>query len=87
MADNIDRRPGAARAAPPTSARREPLPWQTPKPAHDDPDAPARVRSLLEAPTYRQADRDVDFLNVDATRGVRLQIDYLKAELGLEGRV
>jgi len=41
---------------------------------------------LLESPTYRQADRDVEFLNLDATRGVRLEIDYLKAELGLEGR-
>ena len=85
MADNIDRRPDA-RAPAPSSARREPLPWQRPKPAHEDPDAPARVRRLLEAPTYRQADRDVDFLNLDATRGVRLQIDYLKAELGLEDR-
>ena len=83
MADNIDRRPGA-RAPEPSSARREPLPWQKPKPAHEDPEAPARVRRLLEAPTYRQADRDVDFLNIDATRGVRLQIDYLKAVLGLE---
>ena len=31
--------------------------------------------------SYREADRDVDFLNGDDTRGVRLQLDYLKAEL------
>jgi uncharacterized protein (TIGR00730 family) len=61
--------------------RREPLPWEEPKPAEDDPDAPARVRLLMESPTYRQADSDVDFLSLDATRGVRLQIDYSKPEL------
>jgi uncharacterized protein (TIGR00730 family) len=59
------------------------LPWQEPKPRDDDPAAPERVRRLLESPTYRQADRDPDFLDLDATRGVRLQIDYLKPELGL----
>jgi len=80
--DDTERKRG--RAPEPPTARREPLPWQEPKPAAEDPDAPARVRRLLESPTYRQADRDVDFLNLDATRGVRLQIDYLKAELGLE---
>jgi hypothetical protein len=61
--------------------RREPLPWEHPKPAQEDPQAPARVEALLASPTYRQADRDPDFLQLDDTRGVRLQIDYLKAEL------
>ena len=64
--------------------REEPLPQQKPKPAKDDPDAPRRLRALLEHPAYRQADHDPDFLQLDATRGVRLQIDYLKAELLLE---
>jgi hypothetical protein len=68
------------------ATRREPLPWQEPKSAAEDPAAPARVAALLESPTYRQADRDGDFLNLAATRGVRLQIDYLKAQLGLEAR-
>jgi len=83
--DDTERK-SRARSPEPPAARREPLPWQEPKPAHEDPDAPERVRRLLESPTYRQADRDVDFLNLDATRGPRLQIDYLKAELGLEQR-
>jgi uncharacterized protein (TIGR00730 family) len=61
--------------------RREPLPWQRPKPVEEDPDAPARVRTILDSPTYRQADRDVAFLDQDETRGVRLQLDYAKAEL------
>lgn len=73
-------------AAPPghPGARREPLPWQTPKAAEDDPGALARVEALIASPGYRQADRDVSFLNQDETRGVRLQIDYLKPELLLQ---
>jgi uncharacterized protein (TIGR00730 family) len=66
--------------------RREPLPWEEPKPAVDDPQAPDRVRELLASPTYRQADKDLEFLDSDDTRGVRLQIDYLKAELELRKR-
>jgi hypothetical protein len=64
--------------------RREPLPWQHPKPGVEDPQAPARVRAILEDPSYRQADQDIAFLALDATRGVRLQLDYQKAELALE---
>jgi uncharacterized protein (TIGR00730 family) len=64
--------------------RRVPLPWHRPKPAEEDPDAPRRIRQILDSPTYRQADRDVEFLQRDDTRAVRLQIDYLKAELLLE---
>src|SRR5688572_22181989 len=66
--------------------RHEPLPWETPKPAVDDPHAPERIRELLASPTYRQADKDLEFLDSEDTRGVRLQIDYLKAELELRRR-
>jgi uncharacterized protein (TIGR00730 family) len=45
------------------------------------PAADPRVAALLASASYRQADRDPEFLSVDAARGVRLQIDYLKAEL------
>lgn len=64
--------------------RREPLPGHRPKPSDEDPDAPKRLRAILESPGYRQADQDVAFLNLDETRGVRLQIDYQKPELLLE---
>ncbi len=64
--------------------RREPLPWQTPKVLQDDPQALARVEAIMASPGYRQADRDVDFLNQDEVRGVRLEIDYLKPELLLQ---
>lgn len=60
------------------------FPWQEVKPATDDLLAPARVKAIMEHPSYRQPDHDVDFLNLDATRTVRLQIDYLKPELLLE---
>jgi uncharacterized protein (TIGR00730 family) len=61
--------------------RREALPGQQPKPSLEDPHAPARLQAILESPSYRQADEDVEFLNRDDTRGLRLQVDYLKTEL------
>ena len=64
--------------------RREPLPWHEPKSAQDDPDAPHRLQAILESASYRDADHDVDFLQRDDTRGVRLQLDYLKPEFLLE---
>jgi len=60
--------------------RREPLPWHQPKAVEDDVDAPARIKAILESPSYREADEDVEFLQGDETRGVRLQIDYFKTE-------
>ena len=50
----------------------------------EDVDAPARVAALLQSQSYRQADQDVDFLNRDDVRGLRLQLDYWKPELLLE---
>jgi uncharacterized protein (TIGR00730 family) len=81
MSTDFDRQ--SPSEAPP---RREPLPWEEPKSAVDDPHAPQRVSDLLASPTYRQADKDLEFLDSDETRGVRLQIDYLKPELELRKR-
>ncbi len=64
--------------------RREPLPWHRPKPDEEDPAARQRLEAIARSSTYRQGDQDVDFLGLDATRGVRLQIDYLKTEQELE---
>ena len=64
--------------------RREPLPWCQPKPVAEDHDAPQRIRKIMESASYRQADQDIDFLNQDETRGVRLQIDYQKPEFLLQ---
>src|ERR1035437_9486949 len=64
--------------------RRDPLPWQQPKATEEDPEALQRVQAILNNPSYRRADNDIDFLAQDGVRGVRLQIDYLKPELLLE---
>lgn len=64
----------------PAAARKAPLPWYAPKPDRDDPGASGLVAAIVRTPEYREADRDLDFLQEDATRGLRLQLDFLKAE-------
>jgi len=61
--------------------RREPLPDEKPKSTEEDPGAQERIKCILESPSYRQADQDLDFLNSYDARGLRLQMDYLKPEL------
>lgn len=68
-------------APPHPTVRQKPLPWQRPKPAQDDPEAQKRVQAILESSSYRRSDQDVDFLSRDDIRGVRLELDYLKAEI------
>lgn len=60
--------------------RRVELPWKTPKPNVEDPRASDLIDAILQSPEYRQADQDIAFLQDDDTRGVRLQLDYQKAE-------
>ncbi len=69
------------RPAPPPPARAVPLPEEHPKPAVQDPAAPARVQAILDSASYRIADQDPDFLGLEDTRGLRLHVDYLKPEL------
>ena len=71
-------------APPPPEERREPLPEGHPKTFEEDPGAPARIQTLLDAPSYRRADQDVDFLERDEAHGLRLHLDYLKPELLLK---
>lgn len=73
--------PGSEPPLPPDPARRaQALPSETPKPPADDPGAPEALRRILASPTYREADRDLDFLQEEDTRGLRLQLEYLKAD-------
>ncbi len=51
-----------------------------PKKACDDPACPVHLQSILRSPSYVSAIEDVDFLDSDDARGVRLQLDYLKPE-------
>jgi uncharacterized protein (TIGR00730 family) len=60
--------------------RQTDLPWKSPKSSHEDPKAPELIAAIMRNPNYRQADEDVDFLDRDETRGIRLQLDYTKAE-------
>ena len=60
--------------------RKTDLPWETPKPAQEEPEVTALIDRILGSAEYRQADEDVEFLQSYDTRGVRLQLDYLKAE-------
>jgi len=81
MTDPYDIDPHGVPKPPDPEHRREPLPQAHPKPGKEDPGAPARVQALLQAPSYRRADRDADFLEREEVRGLRLQLDYLKPEL------
>ncbi|MGD9613961.1 MAG: TIGR00730 family Rossman fold protein [Alphaproteobacteria bacterium] len=64
----------------PTDRRHEKLPQERPKPGSEDPQAPAHIRAILDSPSYRQADRDLDFLQREDMRGLRLLLDYLKPQ-------
>jgi uncharacterized protein (TIGR00730 family) len=55
-----------------------------PLPAGEDPHAAERVQEILKSASYRRADQDTDFLNIDETRGLRLDLEYLKVNLLLE---
>lgn len=65
------------------SPTRESGPTSPPSSAGDS-DAHLRLEAILASPTYRQSNRDAEFLERPAVRGVRLQIDYLKPEILLE---
>jgi predicted Rossmann-fold nucleotide-binding protein len=60
------------------------LPGHRPKSANEDPDAPSRLRAILESPSYILPEQDIAFLARDETRGVRLQIEYIKPETLLQ---
>ena len=47
----------------------------------DDPTSDQLLNNLLRAPAYRRADQDLEFLNRDELRPVRLQLELLKPEL------
>jgi uncharacterized protein (TIGR00730 family) len=65
----------------PPKQRRQQLPSSIPKPLEEDPDAPERVRQIMEHPSFRRADQDLDLLKRDELRPTRLQLEFLKPEL------
>ena len=60
------------------------FPWQSPKLKSEEPRVYSLIKVLMNSPNYKLAEEDVDFLQSDETRGVRLQLDYLKAELKMK---
>ncbi len=61
--------------------RKQPLPWHKPKPECEDPGCMKKIRAILDSPSYLPAIEDAVLLNSYGTRGVRLQLDYLKPEM------
>ena len=60
---------------------RSSLPWEHPKLEEEDPKALALIQTIKSSPSYRLAVKDEDFLESSEARSVRLELDYLKAEL------
>ena len=76
-----DRPHPSRKPAPAHPIRRETdLPWRTPKPNEDDPRSSDLVTAIMNSPEYRPADADVSFLHRESMRGLRLQLDFEKAE-------
>jgi uncharacterized protein (TIGR00730 family) len=65
----------------PKSDPKGPLPWQQRKSLDEDPQAHRRIEAITSSPGYRIAEEDRAFLQQHETLGVRLELDYLKAEL------
>ena len=82
MADEPQEKTKGSHAVPtpphPTQ-RQRPLPEQQPTRAAVE-ELPAEVQRIIASPSYREADHDLDFLQQPETRGIRLQLEYLKAE-------
>ncbi len=60
--------------------RKESLPWQKPKSSVEDPACKDKLTAILNSPSYLSAIEDVEFLDGEDARGVRLQLDYLKPD-------
>lgn len=77
------RRPPHIPKPPDPLERHKPLPGAQLRPSAEDSALAAMQRAIIDHPSYREADLDTDFLHSAPARGVRLQLDYCKAEQGL----
>ena len=59
------------------------LPWQKPKSHSEDPNASQLVAELMAGESYKIALEDSHFMDSYEARGIRLELDYLKAELAM----
>ena len=60
------------------------LPWEKPKLESEEPKVHELIEKIKNSPTYRLTIEDEDFLKSDEARGIRLELDYLKAELEIK---
>ncbi|OQX76080.1 MAG: cytochrome D ubiquinol oxidase subunit II [Epsilonproteobacteria bacterium 4484_65] len=60
------------------------FPWQRPKSKKEDPNAPKQVKKIMESPSYQVLEDNISFLDSDEARGIRLQLDYLRAEVKMQ---
>jgi len=74
-----DRRSSLMPQPPHPLERQQSVPAHQPKPTADTAALSAQ-QAILDSRSYRTADEDIDFLQSNGTRGVRLQLDYLKTE-------
>ena len=77
---DISRKPNVPQPAHPHQ-RKEPLPWQTPKSTEEDAQCAAKLDAILNSPSYIPVVRDKAFLSGEDARGVRLQLDFMKADV------
>jgi len=63
---------------------KELLPWEHPKLQEEDPKSIELIKTIMQSPTYKMAEKDTEFLSSYETRGIRLELDYLKAELKMK---
>jgi len=57
------------------------LPWEHPKLEEEDPKSLELIETIMKSPTYKMAENDGAFMDSYEARGIRLELDYLKAEL------
>jgi len=60
------------------------LPWEHPKLENEEPKSFELISAIEKSASYKLAVEDRDFLESNEARGVRLELDYLKAELEIE---
>lgn len=60
------------------------FPWEHPKLQEEDPQSLKLIQKIMNSPTYTMAEEDQEFLDSYETRGIRLELDYLKAELKMK---
>ena len=64
--------------------KKEKLPWEHPKSLEEDASSHKCVKKLLKSQSYIVAEQDEAFLIARDTLGIRLELDYQKAELLLQ---